>query len=142
MKKPAFKIGGKKKAAKEDAISIEPTVERTPEDDPIMEDREDRPPSPTEGDDARSPPEDAAEDASVDTEALSTVKEEPSKEEAEDLTKEVEEAPKGVKTINVKAAETLDEDLTLDHTAATDADPMCSAEEVPAFCGCLGDLLK
>mmetsp|Transcript_27958 Transcript_27958/g.50585 ORF Transcript_27958/g.50585 Transcript_27958/m.50585 type:complete len:188 (-) Transcript_27958:182-745(-) len=179
LRKPTFKILGKKGASKEEIIEIadepKPTVEITPvENDPIMEDREDADesnatPSPAASveeeksevdDEERSPPDEddeeempvvkAGDDDSVMTEAnegddaLSTVKEEPSKEEAEAKAAE-ETAPPAEFPVEEEEsgslAQTMDEDLTLDATeASTLHETGCTTPvHAPAFCGCFGN---
>lgn len=138
-KKPS--IFGKKKA---EAQPAHPTVKITPvENDPIMEDREDdvdAAPAPSTprsqpDEEERSPPaEEKADEMSVSTEegggdTLSTVKEEPSKEEAEEKLMEKEGSE------SVEQQET--EEFTLDATAATSNDAGCTTPaNMPAFCGC------
>lgn len=155
LKKPNFNILKKNKKDKEEStIIVEPTIERIPEaeeNDPIMEDREDADETNvvaqeaeryTLDDDERSPP---ADDGSVLTETnaskndLSTVKEEPSKEE---------EAEEKAVLAEEEAAPTADEEDTLEDTPSyvekkesmmdesltLDA-PYVSPTNNPAFCG-------
>mmetsp|Transcript_29352 Transcript_29352/g.62366 ORF Transcript_29352/g.62366 Transcript_29352/m.62366 type:complete len:156 (+) Transcript_29352:115-582(+) len=148
LKKPTFKILGKKHKKEESTITVEPTIERTPvENDPIMEDREDadnvaqmeeeRHPT----NDERSPP---ADDGSVLTEVnddLSTVKEEPSKEEAEEDAAQ-ESAPHAREQdtpsfVEKDTSPSMDESLTLDAAITGPGD--LSPVHTPAFCGCFGN---
>lgn len=158
LKKPNFL--GKQKPTKEhceiDQEPSAPTKEKSHvEYDPIMEDREDAATSALyveedrkhmDDNEERSPPaeeavEENAEDDSVFTETndaddvLSTVKEEPSKEEAEDLAPTTDRE----QVEGASLEQTIDgEDLTLDATAtSTVHDAGCTTPaHTSAFCGC------
>lgn len=177
-KKPSFKILGKK-AKKEEykeentntitveptLVTVDPTPERTPvENDPIMEDREDKEEAAAPIEEERYPmsdersiddaAEDLAEDESVLTEAnaaddkLSTVKEEPSKEEAEEkasqesapTAKAQEEAHIHSSMEEKDTAPSMDDTATLDATDTTInlATGCPSPRYTPGFCGCFG----
>ena len=134
---------------------MEPTLERTPvDDDPIMEDREDTEEgkAPMEGErysvsEERSSPdyagEELADDKSVLTEAnaaddaLSTVKEEPSKEEDEAEEKASQESPP-ISMVKKDATPSMDDTLTLDATATTTnlVTGCPSPKYTQGFCGC------
>ena len=145
-----MKLGKKKQNTVE--IADEPTVQITPaRDDPIMEDREDVDPSAVEDVDEedRCPPvgdkygsnepigvvQDVTDDDSVMTEptadnadALSTVKEEPSKEEAELM------AEKATSASATREA-TMEEETLDESTLGSSSSP---ANQLSAFCGCFG----
>ena len=150
-------LRGKKAKKEEDAnttIVVEPTLERTPEpieDDPIMEERDDAGKAdlmeeerhPMSGDE-RSPVEEEAEEGSVMTEdpkaddVLSTVKEEPSKEEEADLLTTADETPvENVQVEDDKAMPSESVEDTLTYTVDGTADLGCpTPKSTPIFCGC------
>lgn len=147
-----MKLGKKKQNTVE--IAEEPTVQITPaRDDPIMEDREDIDPSAAAvkdvDEDDRCPPEgdkygsnepigvvqDVTDDDSVMTEptadnadALSTVKEEPSKEEAELMAEKATSA-------SATGEATMEEETLDETTLGSSSSP---ANQLSAFCGCFG----
>ena len=148
LKKPSFNF---RKGKKESTITVESTIERAPETDPIMEDREDASEVtentglPSNERDTRESPADSEEktpkdDESVATESkenredfLSTVKEEPSKE-AEEMAAEDATSHLG-SVVQQKCMPSMDEDLTMDASATTNSGYHTPANS-PSFCGC------
>lgn len=153
MKKPTFAFPLRKKAAK---TAEEPTVEITPESDPVMEDREDAietPAAPThvarseerEAEASPAPREDESvmtepKEEKVDVDVLPPVKEEASKEaEADDLTSDdVAYDQKYEQKYEQKPTPSLDDEShsTESHSAYQTNTP----GSTPSFCNCFSAL--